>query len=110
MNMGKKLKFKKISILDRILIELPPLSEYASEIFFVQRQTWYKSYLNQVSHEDIAEKGFRDFLIKTERIRNIIEEKIDRKFFIVWDISKDKILGFISFVTQPRNEIKSLHI
>jgi len=86
-----------------------PLPEDAGEIFFVQRQTWHESYLDQVSHEEI-EHRFADAPEKIERIKDVIEEKIDGKFFIARDMEQEKILGFVSLLTQPRNEIKSLYI
>ncbi len=91
-----------------ILIE-EPIPDDAAEIFFVQRQTWHESYLDQVSHEDI-EKRFVDAPEKIKRIKQVIEGKIDGKFFVAREKELDKILGFISFLTEPRNEIKSLYM
>lgn len=86
-----------------------PFSEDAAEIFFVQRQTWHESYLDQVSHEDI-EKRFVDAPEKIERIRQVIDGKIDGKFFIARDKEANKILGFVSLQTTPHNEINSLYM
>ncbi len=91
-----------------ILIE-DPLPDDAGEIFFVQRQTWHESYLDQVSHEEI-EKRFTDSPAKIKRIKNVIEGKIEGKFFIARDMEKHKIIGFVSLLVQPRNEIKSLYV
>lgn len=91
-----------------IVIE-DPLPEDAAEIFFVQRQTWHESYLDQVSHEDI-EKRFVNAPEKIKRIKQIIEGKVDGKFFVARDRKANKILGFISLLTQPRNEINSFYM
>ena len=86
-----------------------PLPNDAAEIFFVQRQTWHESYLNEISHEEI-EKRFTNSPERIQRIKNIIEGKIDGKFFIARDKKANKILGFISLITAPHNEIKSLYL
>ena len=91
-----------------IVIE-DPLPSDAAEIFFVQRQTWHESYLDQISHEEIEER-FTDAPTRIQRIKDIIEEKIDGKFFIARDKEANKILGFISLLTKPHNEINSLYM
>jgi ribosomal protein S18 acetylase RimI-like enzyme len=91
-----------------IVIE-DPLPEDAAEIFFVQRQTWHESYLDQLSHEDI-ERRFVDAPEKIERIKQVIDGKTDGKFFVARDKEHEKILGFISLQTIPHNEINSLYM
>jgi len=86
-----------------------PLPDDAGEIFFVQRQTWHESYLDQVSHEEI-EHRFTDAPSNIDRIKKIIEGKINGKFFVARDKDQDKIMGFISLLTQPRNEINSFYV
>lgn len=91
-----------------IVIE-DPLPEDAAEIFFVQRQTWHESYLDQISHEEI-EHRFTNAPEKIERIKDVIEGKEDGKFFVARDKDTEKILGFVSLVTKPYNEINSLYM
>lgn len=91
-----------------IVIE-DPLPNDAAEIFFVQRQTWHESYLDQLSHEEI-EKRFTNSPERIQRIKDIIEKKLDGKFFIARDKENNKILGFISLLVKPVNEINSLYL
>lgn len=86
-----------------------PLPSDAAEIFFVQRQTWHESYLDQLAHEEI-EKRFSNSLERIERIKSIISKNEPGQYFIARDKEANKILGFISLLTEPRNEINSLYM
>ena len=86
-----------------------PLPEDAGEIFFVQRQTWHESYLDQVSHEEIEDR-FTDSPNRIKRIREIIETGKEGKYFIARDKEDNKILGVISLLTLPQNKIKSFYV
>lgn len=86
-------------------IEIPTPDD-AAEIFFVQRQTWHESYLDQVSHEEI-EHRFSDAPTRIEQLREKIIESGDHQFFVAR--YQQKIIAFVSLTRTPHPEIESLY-